>query len=122
MGFLNSQQIVIDTDPTRVDGHGSINLRDETVDMTLARQAQAFPAPASARAHHAVRQAGLACDRRGQQAGSWPRARIGRGLGLLSPFAAILAFVDPGLAKDANCAGDPGRLPEARARRSKHPR
>jgi hypothetical protein len=30
---------------------------------------------------------------------------IGAGLALLSPFAAILAFVDPGLAKDANCAG-----------------
>jgi len=25
-------------------------------------------------------------------------------LGLINPFAAILAFIDPGLAKDANCA------------------
>jgi hypothetical protein len=29
---------------------------------------------------------------------------IGLALGLLNPFAAILAFVDPGLAKDVNCA------------------
>jgi hypothetical protein len=28
---------------------------------------------------------------------------IGAALGLLNPLAAILAFVDPGLAKDANC-------------------
>lgn len=30
---------------------------------------------------------------------------IGVGLAALNPFAAILAFIDPGLAKDANCAG-----------------
>jgi len=30
---------------------------------------------------------------------------IGAGLGLLAPLASILAFIDPGLAKDANCAG-----------------
>jgi hypothetical protein len=30
---------------------------------------------------------------------------IGAGLALLSPIASILAFIDPGLAKDANCAG-----------------
>jgi hypothetical protein len=29
---------------------------------------------------------------------------LGAGLGLLSPFAAILAFVDPGLAKNADCS------------------
>jgi hypothetical protein len=28
---------------------------------------------------------------------------LGAALGILNPFAAILAFVDPGLAKDANC-------------------
>jgi hypothetical protein len=30
---------------------------------------------------------------------------IGAGLGLLSPLASLFAFIDPGLAKDANCAG-----------------
>jgi hypothetical protein len=29
---------------------------------------------------------------------------LGVGLGALSPFAAILAFVDPGLAKNADCS------------------
>jgi hypothetical protein len=28
---------------------------------------------------------------------------IGAGLAVLNPFAAILAFLDPGLAKDADC-------------------
>jgi hypothetical protein len=28
---------------------------------------------------------------------------IGAALGLINPFAAILVFLDPGLAKDANC-------------------
>jgi hypothetical protein len=30
---------------------------------------------------------------------------IGLGLGAINPLAAILAFVDPGLTKDANCSG-----------------
>ncbi|HWU55876.1 MAG TPA: hypothetical protein VN175_10265, partial [Rhizomicrobium sp.] len=29
---------------------------------------------------------------------------IGAALGLINPFAAILAFIDPGMAEDANCA------------------
>jgi hypothetical protein len=28
---------------------------------------------------------------------------LGAALGLLSPLASVLAFIDPGLAKDANC-------------------
>ena len=38
---------------------------------------------------------------------------IAAALGLINPLASILAFIDPGLAKDANCAP---LLAEAQAR------
>ncbi|HVW74063.1 MAG TPA: AsmA family protein, partial [Rhizomicrobium sp.] len=34
-GVLTAQGFVLDTDPVRVDGRGAINLRDETLDLTL---------------------------------------------------------------------------------------
>jgi AsmA family protein len=40
---------------------------------------------------------------------------IAAALGVINPFAAILAFIDPGLAKDANCAP---LLATAKAQRS----
>jgi hypothetical protein len=35
--------------------------------------------------------------------GAIAQGGIGLALGLINPLAAVLAFVDPGLAKDANC-------------------
>jgi uncharacterized protein involved in outer membrane biogenesis len=34
-GVLTAQRFVIDTDPVRIDGGGTINLRDETLDLRL---------------------------------------------------------------------------------------
>ena len=101
-GVLNSQQMVIDTEPVRVDGRGSINLRDETLDMQLQGKPKHFQfvrlrAPITVKGpwqHPAV----------GVEAGSAvAQGGLGAALGFLNPFAAILAFIDPGLAKDANC-------------------
>jgi len=102
-GVLTSQKILIDTDPVRVDGTGSINLRDETLDMRLQGAPKHFQfmrlrAPITVKGpwqHPAL----------GVEAGPVvAQGGIGLGLGLINPFAAILAFIDPGLAKDANCA------------------
>jgi uncharacterized protein involved in outer membrane biogenesis len=101
-GVLNSRQFVIDTDPVRVEGGGGINLRDETLDMQLQGKPKSFQfvrlrAPITIKGpwqHPAL----------GVKAGSAvAQGGIGVALGLLNPFAAILAFIDPGLAKDANC-------------------
>jgi uncharacterized protein involved in outer membrane biogenesis len=102
-GVLTSQQILIDTDPVRVEGSGSINMRDETLDMQLQGKPKNFQivrlrAPITVKGawqHPAL----------GVKAGSAvAQGGIGAALGLINPFAAILAFIDPGLAKDANCA------------------
>jgi hypothetical protein len=103
-GVLGSQQIVLDTDPTRVDGQGTVNLKDETVNMTLQGKPKHFQflhlnAPISVLGKLAAPTLGV------DAKPAITQSAIGAGLGLLSPFAAILAFIDPGLAKDANCAG-----------------
>lgn len=103
-GVLTSRQIVLDTDPTRIDGHGTVNLKDETVDITLQGKPKHFQflhlnAPITMSGKLAA--PGLGVDGKPLIA----QGALGAGLGLLSPFASILAFIDPGLAKDANCAG-----------------
>ena len=102
-GVLTSRQIVIDTDPVRVDGSGSINMRDETLDMRLQGKPKNFQlmrlrAPITVTGPWAHPSLGVKGGAIAAQGG------IGLALGLLNPFAAILAFIDPGLAKDANCA------------------
>ena len=102
-GVLSTQQMVLDTDPTRMDGKGSVNLKDETVDLTLQGKPKHFqilhlnaPVRLSGKLAHPV----LGIDAKPAIA----QGAIGAGLGLINPVAAILAFIDPGLAKDANCA------------------
>jgi uncharacterized protein involved in outer membrane biogenesis len=102
-GVLNSQKFVIDTDPVRVDGGGTIDLRDETLAMEMQGNPKSFQfvrlrAPITVKGSLAHPALGVKAGAAAAQGG------IGVALGLLNPFAAILAFIDPGLAKDANCA------------------
>ena len=101
--MLSSQQIVLDTDPTRLDGQGNVNLKDETLNLTLQGKPKHFQflhlnAPISVTGKLASPSLGI------DAKPAITQGAIGAGLALLSPFAALLAFVDPGLAKDANCA------------------
>jgi AsmA family protein len=101
-GVMTAQQFLIDTDPVRVDGSGSINLKDETIDLRLQGKPKNFQfvrlrAPITVKgslAHPAV----------GVEAGAAiAQGGIGVALAFINPLAAVLAFIDPGLAKDANC-------------------
>lgn len=101
-GVMTSQQMVIDTDPVRVDGSGSINLRDETLDLKLQGKPKHFQlmrlrAPITMQGPWAHPALGVEAGPAAAQGG------IALALGVVNPFAAILAFIDPGLAKDANC-------------------
>ncbi len=101
-GLLTAQDFVIDTDPVRIDGSGTINLRDETLDLRLQGKPKNFQlvrlrAPITVKGSMAHPALGVEAGPAVAQGG------IGAALGLLNPFAAILAFIDPGLAKDANC-------------------
>jgi uncharacterized protein involved in outer membrane biogenesis len=101
-GVLTAQQFVIDTDPVRVDGSGTINMRDESLDLELQGKPKNFQL-VRLRAPITVK-GSLAHPALGLKAG----ALVGQGgvavaLAFINPLASILAFIDPGLAKDANC-------------------
>ena len=119
-GVMGSQQIVLDTDPTRIDGHGTVDLKDETVNLTLEGKPKHFQllhlnAPITLTGK--LQSPAIGVDTKP----ALTQGALGLGLGLLSPFAAIFAFVDPGLAKDAIARGS-WRTPKSRARRLKRPR
>jgi uncharacterized protein involved in outer membrane biogenesis len=103
-GTLTAQSLVVDTDPVLITGEGVVHLDSEALDLEfrgrpkslrllrvrspiLVRGTLSHPS-VDIQARHYVAQAAEA---------------VALGV-LLTPLAAMLAFVDPGLAKDANCA------------------
>jgi len=101
-GVMTSQGFVIDTDPVRVDGAGHLDLADETLSLELRGKPKNFQlvrlrAPitvSGAWSHPAI---GL------KPGPALAQGGVALALGVLNPLASLLAFVDPGLAKDANC-------------------
>jgi hypothetical protein len=101
-GTAHAQHVVLDTQDVLITGKGQVDLGPEQLDLTLQGQ------PKNVRLFR-VR---APVEIRGQllrptirlEAGHVARqGAIAAALGTLSPLAAILAFVDPGLAKDQNC-------------------
>lgn len=100
---MTSRQLEIDTDPVLVNGSGSVNLRDETVDLRFQGSPKHFQfmrlrAPITMRGQWQHPSFGVEAGPAVAQGG------IAAALGVVNPFAAILAVIDPGLAKDADCA------------------
>ena len=111
-GIMSVRRFVLDTGVVVTDGSGSINLGSETLNMKiqghtkkprLVRIIAPFDVTGSLIKPHMKIEAGPAI----AQAG----AAVGLGA-LLSPVAAILPFLAPGGAHDADCAG---LLAQARA-------
>ena len=101
-GVMTSRQFLIDTDPVRVEGGGTINLGDETLDMQMQGKPKNFQLM---RLRAPITLTGsLDHPKLGVKAGAIAaQGGIALALGFINPLATILAFVDPGLAKDANC-------------------
>lgn len=111
-GVMRATSIVLDTGPVVVKGQGTINLATERIDLTFRGQNKKFRLgrvllPITAKGPIMAPKMGVEAGSAAAQGG----AAVGLGV-LLSPLAAILPFVDPGLAKDANCAA---LIAEARA-------
>lgn len=102
-GNLEAEQFVLDTESVKITGKGSVNLKDETLALQVKGEPKEFRigrihAPITVSGPMESPNIGIkATDALGQ-------GGIAAALGLINPFAAILAFVDPGLADDANCA------------------
>jgi len=104
-GVFSADRIVFDTKPVLVTGSGSINMDSERLDLKV----QGHPKKLRlVRLMLPVTAEGpLMRPKLGVEAGpAIAQGGVAAALGaVLSPLAAILPFVDPGLAKDANCAG-----------------
>jgi len=103
-GLLTARTLVLDTNPVLSTGKGTIDLRDETLDLALTGHPKRFQlirlaSPITVSGH-------LKSPKVGVKAGGAPaQAAVAVVLGaLINPLAAVLPFVDPGLAKNADCA------------------
>jgi hypothetical protein len=103
-GVLRVQSIVFDTGVVIATGSGDVNFRDETVNLAFAGRPKKFRlirigAPITVKG--SLEQPKFGVD----IAKAAPQAAVSVALGVFaSPLAAILPFIGPGLAKDADCA------------------
>jgi uncharacterized protein involved in outer membrane biogenesis len=102
-GVLTADRIVFDTGPVLGTGSGSINMGTERLDFRLQGHPKEF------RLVRLMAPITVKGPIRGPKLGVEPGKAIAQGglavaLGaVISPLAAVLPFIDPGLAKDANC-------------------
>ncbi|HEY1630717.1 MAG TPA: AsmA family protein [Rhizomicrobium sp.] len=102
-GILNTRRVTFDTDVVSATGKGKINLRNETIDFQLSGEPKKFRI---GRLDAPIDVSGsLQAPKVGVDAGkALPQAGIGVALGaIVAPIAALLPFVSPGLADDADC-------------------
>jgi uncharacterized protein involved in outer membrane biogenesis len=103
-GVAHSNRILADTGVVLVEGSGSVNLESERMNLRFEGDSKK---PRLLRLFMPITVSGpITKPDIGVEAGSAvAQGGFALALGaLLSPFAAILPFVDPGLADDANCA------------------
>jgi uncharacterized protein involved in outer membrane biogenesis len=104
-GVLTADRIVLDTGVVLVTGSGDVDLRNENLNFVLNGKPKKFRlvrlnAPITIHG-------GLTSPKVGVQLGkAAPQVAIGVAIGVFAaPVAAILPFVAPGLAKNADCSG-----------------
>jgi Uncharacterized protein involved in outer membrane biogenesis len=102
-GVMTASNIVLDTEPVLITGQGKVDLGRERMAFRLQGENKKFRlvrvlAPVTA-------EGPIRAPKLGVEAGTAiGQGAVAAGLGaLIAPVAALLPFVDPGLAKDANC-------------------
>jgi AsmA family protein len=103
-GTLTAQSMVVDTDPVLITGNGTVHLDSEALDLAFQGHPKSFEL-LRVRSPLLVRGT-LSHPSVDIKAGnSVVQAAEAVALGVVfTPLAAVLAFVDPGLTKDADCA------------------
>jgi uncharacterized protein involved in outer membrane biogenesis len=103
-GQLSAKTMVFDTTNILITGRGDVNLATERLDLSLQGDPKKvrllrLRSPIRVGGSLSKPQVGIKPEKALLQAGTGTVLAT-----LLTPIAAILAFVDPGLAKDANCS------------------
>jgi hypothetical protein len=104
-GVLSADRLIVDTDPVLIDGGGVINLDKETLGFTVKGHPKKFQL---VRLMVPIEVSGpmLSPKVSIHKGGAIAQGGVAVALAtVLSPVAALLPFVDAGLAKDANCSG-----------------
>jgi AsmA family protein len=103
-GTMRAQTLLIDTKDLLITGNGDIRLGPEELDLSIKGDPKKprvgrLKAPVKVTGHLLKPKVGIDTGRTLKQ------GAIATAIGaLVAPVAAVIAFVDPGLAKDANCA------------------
>lgn len=103
-GTMHADNIVFDTRDVRITGRGEIRLGPEELDLSIKGEPKKLRVarlrtPVEINGHLRKPSFGVDAEKVAKQGAV--AAAIGA---VLTPLAAIIAFVDPGLAKDENCA------------------
>ena len=101
-GAMQAQALVVDTQVTTLLGTGSINLKNETIDIVLDNRTKTT-SPLALRSPIYVRGSFAQPKIRIDGARALTRAAGALGLGLISPFLALVPLVDAGPGKDSDC-------------------
>jgi len=102
---MQSKVLVFDTTDVKITGGGEVKLGLEELDLSIKGEPKKFRftrlrTPIEIGGHLRKPKVGVNAGKVAAQ------GAVATALGAaLTPFAAILAFVDPGLAKNADCAG-----------------
>ncbi|GAC1669021.1 MAG: AsmA family protein [Steroidobacteraceae bacterium] len=103
-GTLHAQRLLFDTEPVLITGEGQIHLDSESLDLLLRgrpKSLRMFRLRAPVLVRGTLVHPAIAVQKETMVAQTAGAVAIGV---VLTPIAALLAFVDPGLAKDADCA------------------
>jgi AsmA family protein len=103
-GDARAGRLLIDTEPVLISGDGHITLSDEMLDLNIAGKPKKLRlarlrAPINIRGTLRHPTIGVSVPAVVKQGAVAAAAGV-----LLTPVAALIAFIDPGLAKDQNCA------------------
>jgi uncharacterized protein involved in outer membrane biogenesis len=102
-GIARSRTMVFDTETMLIEGSGTISLRDERLDLEIEGEPKEprlirVAAPISIEGRLRSPRVGVEIEDAADQGLAAVLATIA------APLAAVLPFIDPGLAEDANCA------------------
>lgn len=104
-GVLTADRIVFDTKPVVATGGGTINLDNETLDLRIQGHSKELRlvrllSPITVKGPILGPKVGIETGKVVAQGGVAVALAS-----IINPLAVLLPFIDPGLAKDANCAG-----------------
>jgi len=103
-GIVTSESVVVDTDSVLITGNGEIHLDAGSLDLAVRGRPKSWRlvrlrSPVLIRG--TLKHPSIGIEARNSLAQAGEAVALGVPL---TPLAAVLAFVDPGLAKDADCA------------------